>query len=70
MFLKRKTEQSTRDSWRDLPNGYQETIRRGINAVRNMNGGLAYGKGTRSEQIARLKEEIETADAIVIGAGA
>ena len=33
MFLKRKTEQSTRDSWRDLPNGYQETIRRGINAV-------------------------------------
>ena len=70
MFLKKKTEKSTRDSWLDLPNGYQETIRRGINAVRNLNGGMAYGKGTRSEQIARLKEELAAADAVVIGAGA
>ena len=31
---------------------------------------MSYGKGSRSEQIERLKKEIETADAIVIGAGA
>ena len=31
---------------------------------------LSRGNGERSEHIARLKEEIDSADAIVIGAGA
>ena len=31
---------------------------------------MSYGTGTREERIARLKKEIETADAVVIGAGA
>ena len=52
------------------PNGYQETIQKGISAVRQFRGGLSYGSGTREENIVRLKCELETADAIVIGAGA
>ncbi len=34
------------------------------------NGTISQGKGTRQERLARLREEIRTADAIVIGAGA
>ena len=52
------------------PNGYEETIRRGVNAVRSFRDGLSLGTGTREERIERLKRELETADAIVIGAGA
>ena len=52
------------------PNGYQETIQKGISAVRAFRGGLSYGSGTRKENIARLKSELKTADAVVIGAGA
>ena len=52
------------------PNGYQETIQKGISAVRQFRNGVSTGIGTREENIMRLKEEIKTADAIVIGAGA
>ena len=38
-------------------------------AVRTFSGRMSYGKGNEEEQITRLKEEIRTADAIVIGAG-
>ena len=41
-----------------------------MRAVRYFSRNVSYGKGSRDEQIARLKKEIETADAIVIGAGA
>ena len=41
-----------------------------MSAVRYFSRNVSYGKGSRDEQIARLKKEIETADAIVIGAGA
>ena len=52
------------------PDGYRETIERGVNAVRYFSRGISSGEGTRDERIAGLKKEIETADAIVIGAGA
>ena len=52
-----------------LPNGYQETIQKGLNALRLFSR-VSYGVGTREEQLKRLKDELETADAIVIGAGA
>ena len=52
------------------PDGYQDSIRKGISAVRRFNGGLTSGKGQYEDNIARLKNEIRTADAIVIGAGA
>ena len=52
------------------PDGYRETIERGIAGVRTFRGGLSEGTLPREEALARLKTEIETADAIVIGAGA
>ncbi len=54
----------------ELPNGYLETIERGIAAVRTFRGGITGGTGTRQENLARLKAALENADAIVIGAGA
>ncbi len=57
-------------NYSDMPNGYLETIQRGINAVRSFHSVVSRGTGTKAENIARLKKEIETADAIVIGAGA
>ncbi len=57
-------------NYTELPNGYLETINRGINGVRLFKGGITGGNLPREEAIARLKTEIGTADAIVIGAGA
>ena len=54
----------------DLPNGYLETIEKGLAAVRTFRDGLSYGVGTREENLVRLKNELKAADAIVIGAGA
>ena len=51
-------------------NGYQETIQKGLSAVRSFRSGISTGTGSRNEQIERLKKEIESANAIVIGAGA
>ncbi len=56
--------------YNNRPNGYQESIQKGLSAVRSFHSGLSYGTGSREENIQRLKSEIETADAIVIGAGA
>ena len=53
----------------EQPNGYLETINKGMRAVRSFSRHMSYGKGTSEEQIAGLKKEIQTADAIVIGAG-
>ena len=51
-------------------NGYEKTIRKGITAVRAFRRGLSYGTESREENVGRLKKELETADAVVIGAGA
>ena len=70
MFLKTKTENTTKRFYRDAPNGYLESIQKGLSAVRYFSNRMSFGMGIREERIARLKKEIETADAIVIGAGA
>ena len=57
-------------NYTELPNGYLETIQKGIAGVRRFSSGVSHGTGTRRENLDRLKKEIETADAIVIGAGA
>lgn len=49
---------------------YTETLHKGISFVRSLRGGLTDDAGSREEKLRRLKEAIETADAIVIGAGA
>ena len=59
-----------KQNYNELPNGYLESINRGIQAVRSFRGGMSRGKLSREEAITKLKNEIETADAIVIGAGA
>ena len=56
--------------YNNRPDGYQETIRKGLSSVRTFRSGVSYGDGDRQEQIARLRFEMENADAIVIGAGA
>ncbi len=50
--------------------GYIESIERGLEAVRALSGEISFGSGSMDERIARLKHEIETSDAILIGAGA
>lgn len=54
----------------EMPNGYSESIRKGLAAVRCFGGRMSFETGTKEERIARLKQEIEMSDAIVIGAGA
>ena len=57
-------------NYSEMPDGYLETIQKGISGVRRFGNGISYGTGTRQENLDWLKKEIETADAIVIGAGA
>ena len=57
-------------SYYDRPDGYIESIQKGTAGVGRFRGGVYYGSGDREADITRLKKEIETADAIIIGAGA
>ncbi len=50
--------------------GYRETIQKGLNAIRNLSGNISTRKGISEEQLKSLKNEIQNADAILIGAGA
>lgn len=59
-----------KQNYSEMPNGYLETIQKGIAGVRRFSSGISRGTGTRRENLERLKKEIATADAIVIGAGA
>ena len=52
------------------PNGYTETIRRGLAGVRSFKKGVSFGRGSEAEQLKRLGAALENADAVVIGAGA
>ncbi len=54
----------------NMPNGYSETIQRGMYRVRQFSGRLTEDDREDAERIAALKQEIDSADAIVIGAGA
>ena len=56
--------------YNNQPNGYLESIQKGLLAVRSYDLRVSREIGTREEKLARLKKELETADAIVIGAGA
>ena len=57
-------------NYSEMPNGYLESINKGIQTVRMLSGHMSRGKGTKEEQLGRLTEELRRADAIVIGAGA
>ena len=51
-------------------NGYLETIQKGLKALGMFGRNIFSGKGSREEHIELLKNEIQNADAVVIGAGA
>lgn len=53
-----------------MPNGYQDSIRKGLQAARRLSGDMSFGRGTKEERIDELREAISTADSVVIGAGA
>ena len=59
-----------KDIFNLISNGYEESIRKGMTAIRYLSGKVSYGNGSREERIDGLKKEIEEADAIIIGAGA
>ena len=70
MFLWTKIEHTTKNFYHDVPNGYLESIQKGLTAVRYFSNRMSFGTGTKEDRIARLMQEIDNADAIVIGAGA
>ncbi len=49
---------------------YSQTLRKGVSYVRNLRAGLTDDTGSREENLLRLRAELDSADAIVIGAGA
>ena len=51
-------------------NGYRETIQKGLNAIGSLSSNISIGKGIKEVQLKRLKNEIQNADTIIIGAGA
>lgn len=53
-----------------MPNGYLETIQTGLNGARRLSGRFTDGSGSREEQLQKLREALQNADAVVIGAGA
>ena len=57
-------------SYYNVPNGYIESIRKGADGLNRMRSGIYYGSGDRDREIARLREELDAADAVVVGAGA
>lgn len=59
-----------KNSYDEKSNGYLESIGMGLEAARSLSGEMSFGIGSEGERIARLKHEIESADAILIGAGA
>ncbi len=52
------------------PDGFRESLERGMAAVRTFRGGPLQGRGARDENIKRLREEVQDAEGILIGAGA
>ena len=52
------------------PNGYAETIQKGLAGVRALGGSVSFGTGDVREQMDRLRRALAEADAVVVGAGA
>ena len=59
-----------KNSWDELPNGYLESIQKGLGTVRAISRRMSIGTGTEDERIERLRAELASADAILIGGGA
>ena len=51
-------------------NGYEYMISEGLRNMGPLNSNLSFGKGSYDENIRRLRDAIDSADSIIIGAGA
>ncbi len=54
----------------EMPDGYRETISEGMRCIGALDTRLSLGRGTKEENIGRLRERIDSAESIVVGAGA
>ena len=68
MFLKRRIKNIMKKFY-SRRNGYLEMIQKGLAALGVLGNHFSLGKGSREERIELLKNEIQNADAIVVGAG-
>lgn len=59
-----------RNSFRDRPNGYIESIEIGQAVMSYLKGQMVYGEGSILERSAKLVAAIEASDTVIIGAGA
>ncbi len=59
-----------KNSWDELPNGYLETIEKAVAELRSFRSGFSAGSGDRGENLRRLRQALDGAEAVVIGAGA
>ena len=59
-----------KNSYKNRPDGYRETIEEGICWIRETSPRLTRGRGLMAARIRRLKKALAEADAVVIGAGA
>ena len=69
MYLKTRTR-DTMKNYCDKKDGYRETIQQGLMGVRHFSRSMFTGNVKRQEQFEMLRNEIQNAEAIVIGAGA
>ena len=54
MFSKMRTKHTMKQNYYELPNGYLESIRYGIDSVRSFRSGLTQGSLTRKEALEKL----------------
>ena len=52
-------------NYKEMPNGYLESINKGIQTVRTFSGHMSRGKGTQEERIQRLTEELSKLTGII-----
>ncbi len=57
-------------TYSEPPNGYLESIQKGMDSLKYFRGSMSAGNGGKAENIEKLREAIAEAEAIVIGAGA
>lgn len=69
MFLKTGIRNIMKNYY-DKKDGYRETIQQGVIGAGSFDRNMSFGKTARDESLKMLKNEIQNADTIVVGAGA
>lgn len=69
MFSKMKINKSIQNSSPKLQDGYKETINKGISFLRYVSSEISKNCGNYIESIQKLREKLDSCDAIIIGAG-